>query len=194
MNLQKKSYTLFASIALFILIFCALVLQWMTFKPLRMFLPSLNNVTCINAHICVDDTTKTEKASELYLEAYNFVNSSIDKIENEPRVIFCSTKECSESFGVKRSLAGKTGVLGIVITHTGWDKKIVRHEMIHHLQIEKLGIAGIMFKPMWFKEGMAYYLSTESVPHKPWAKYRAKFESWYLSIDKKTLWDEARKL
>jgi hypothetical protein len=70
----------------------------------------------------------------------------------------------------------------------------VRHEMIHHLQKERLGLLkSWLVTPQWFTEGMAYALSNDPRPTlaEPWQGYRSRFEAWYRLIGKERLWDEA---
>jgi len=169
---------------------------WAFYKPVRVLAPEMNGVSCINDEICVEDIAKFEKASALYKKALIFVNSSVGEIANNPRTVFCSSESCFESFGFHSPAKAKTiGVYGIVVGPHGWNEFFMRHEMIHHLQTERLGVLVQWQSPKWFKEGMAYSLSEEPRKLKePWASYRVKFENWHRGTEKKSFWDKAKNL
>ena len=68
--------------------------------------------------------------------------------------------------------------------------------MIHHLQVEKLGMMTVWRDPKWFIEGMAYTLSEDSRPQlsEPFEQYHAQYKLWYKKVGNNRLWPEARKL
>ncbi len=103
---------------------------------------------------------------------------------------------CFRSFGFDKASASTVGKSGIVLGPQGWTAYYVRHELIHHLQAERLGVLARWLGPEWFMEGMAYSLSED--PRRPlagpWQGHRSKFEQWYRKVGKERLWDEARKL
>jgi len=169
---------------------------WFFFKPVRVLLPELNSVTCITNNICVENLSKKEDAKLLYEKSLNFINNYIGVIESHPRIIFCSSISCFKSFGFHLPAKAKTiGNFGIVIGPKGWSEIFMRHEMIHYLQVEKLGLYSYVRAPLWFKEGMAYSLSNDKRElKKPWSEYRKKFRLWYNKIDKHNLWSEAGNL
>jgi hypothetical protein len=172
------------------------LVAWAFFKPVRILAPETAGVTCVNERICIDDPSRLVEASALYQSAFQFVASSIGEIERPPRVVFCTTEICNESFGFKAA-ANTIGTFGIVISPRAWKPYYLRHEMIHHLQKERLGnIKGWLVTPNWFIEGMAYYLSEDPRPAlpEPWQEYRAHFNSWYRQVGKEQLWTEAAKL
>lgn len=172
------------------------VVAWALYKPMRVLSPELNGITCINKEICIEEKEKTNKATSLYNNALSYVNSSVGQIKKNPRVTFCSSELCYQSFGFRAPAKATTvGISGIVISPRGWNMHFMRHEMIHHLQSERLGVVQQYLKPEWFKEGMAYSLSQE--PRKltePWNTYQIKFESWLANINNKSFWEEAEKL
>src|SRR5205814_1105649 len=103
----------------------------------------------------------------------------------EPRAVFCSTKACSESFGFTSQNAYTVATVGVVISNRGWKPYFVRHELIHHLQNERLGsLRTWLLKPVWFREGMAYSLSRD--PRRPLPGplqgYRSEFETWFKRV------------
>ena len=170
--------------------------SWAFYKPVRVLAPELNGVTCVGDVICMEDATRFEEASTLYAEAFAFVNATVDVMEQRPRAIFCSTQDCFQSFGFNRAAARTVGVSGIVIGPRGWKPRFMRHEMIHHLQAERLGVYEQWRSPEWFSEGMAYALSGD--PRRslsePWQGYRSQFGAWFKLVGREGLWEEAAKL
>ena len=73
----------------------------------------------------------------------------------------------------------------------------MRHELIHHLQNERLGsLRTWLLKPDWFREGMAYSLSEDPrqpLPE-PLQSYRARFETWFKQVGRSNIWTEAEHL
>ena len=172
------------------------IASWALYKPMRVLSPELNGITCINDNICIEDSKKINEASLLYKNALLFVNSYVSKIKNNPRITFCSSEKCYNSFGFHAPAKATTvGVSGIVISPRGWNKHFLQHEIIHHLQSEKLGVMKQFLSPEWFKEGMAYSFSKDTRKLKePWENYKIKFNNWYNEINKDKLWEHAEKL
>lgn len=52
-----------------------------------------------------------------------------DKRRKQPRIIFCSTDACFQSFGFKKQAGATIGIFGIVISPRAWKPYYVRHEM-----------------------------------------------------------------
>jgi hypothetical protein len=158
--------------------------------------PQWNGVSCVTEQICIESAEKVVEATALYDAAVGFVNESVGKVERNPRVTFCSSAECFSGFGFRAPAKAKTvGLAGIVVGPDGWESHILRHEIIHHLQSERLGIIGQWRSPYWFKEGMAYSLSKD--PRnltEPLASYRETFRKWYLQVGKEQLWEAAKDL
>ena len=172
------------------------VTGWAFYKPVRVLAPELNGVTCVTDAICTEDMARHEEASALYEKALTYVNAAVGAIEEPPRAIFCATQDCFESFGFDRAAAHTVGVSGIVIGPRGWKSHYMRHEMIHHLQAERLGVFQQWRSPDWFKEGMAYAMSHDPRPvlSEPWQGYRSQFEEWLQSVGRERLWVEAAQL
>lgn len=170
---------------------------WAIYKPVRVFAPELvSGITCESATICLDDTSRYAEAVKLYDEAIQFVISSVGEIKKKPRIIFCATESCFNAFGFNKASAHAVGTSGIVISPRAWKYYYIRHEIIHHLQAEKMGVISQWRSPAWFTEGMAYSLSqdprkTLSRPHQ---EYREKFAQWYETIGNERLWEVSRKL
>lgn len=173
------------------------ILTWFAFKPVRVLAPQLAGVKCTEANICVDDLQKLELATTLRDEAVQFVEAKIDRLADAPKFVFCSSPMCAQSFGFTTNAAYHVGTFGIVIGPRGWQPHFVRHELIHHLQMEKIGsLHALIFTPAWFIEGMAYSLSED--PRRPLPQpledWRAQFERWFPSVADRDLWTEARTL
>jgi hypothetical protein len=170
---------------------------WLLFKPVRVLAPQLvSGISCVTETICMEDSGRYDEADRLYSDALSFLETSVAPFEEWPRVIFCSTQTCFESYGFSKSSAHAVGDYGIVIGPQGWTPRYLRHEMIHHLQAERLGVYKQWRSPDWFIEGMAYSLSEDPRQNlaEPWQQYRARFEEWYQQVGKERLWHEAENL
>jgi hypothetical protein len=169
---------------------------WAFIKPVRVLAPELAGVTC-RGKVCVDDLSRIADATGLYEEAVGFVQLNVGELQTLPHAVFCSSQACSKSFGFTSAQAYNFGTVGIVISHRGWHPFFVRHELIHHLQNEHLGsLRTWLFKPAWFREGMAYSLSQD--PRRPLPEplqgYRSEFDVWFKQVGKSELWREAERL
>ncbi len=122
--------------------------------------------------------------------------SAVGPFDENPRVIFCTTEACFQSFGFNRSSAKAVGKSGIVVSPRGWKAHYLRHEMIHHRKAEELGVFASLLDPEGLIEGMSYSLSED--PRQslsdPWQRYKVKFDTWFREIGKDRLWNEAGKL
>jgi len=170
---------------------------WALFEPIRVLAPKLvADVSCPTATVCIDDIVRYKEAADLYNDTLHFVESSVASVKTPPRVVFCTTESCFQSFGFDKASAGTVGTYGIVISPRGWRQHYLCHEMIHHIQFERLGIYKQWRSPEWFKEGMAYSLSGDprQVLAEPWQQYRARFEDWYRAVGKSKLWEAAQSL
>jgi hypothetical protein len=183
-----------AAIILVVLFVTGLAAIWFLYKPLRVVAPELeSNVHCMNPNICIDDVLKYQEALNLYEDAFHFVEKSIGPFKDNPRVVFCSSRECENSFGLP-STSLDLWKWGIIIGPRGWLDYYVRHEMIHHRQSEELGFS--FLRPKWLIEGMAYSLSGD--PRQPlsdpWEKYRTQFEEWVQKVGKEDIWKKAKNI
>lgn len=172
------------------------LIAWFVVKPVRVFAPGLAGVTCVSPSVCIDDTARLQEAAALYAEGMVFVPGTLGAIEGTPRMIFCASQACADSFGLGARSAVTLGTLGTVIGPRAWKPFYVRHELIHYAQAERLGTLSLLLKPQWFVEGMAYALSQD--PRAPLAEpfegHRRRFLAWYGSVDKQALWQAARAL
>jgi len=183
------------------LIFGAILLvvplaAWALVKPLRVLAPQLEGLTC-DEWVCVDDTSKRTEATRLYRDALTVVQASVGALHSVPRAVFCATPACSDKFGFTAALAYDVGTFAVVISHRGWRPYLIRHELIHHLQNERLGwLRARLLEPEWWTEGMAYSLSRD--PRKPLPEplegYRSQFETWFKQVGTASLWAEAERL
>ena len=180
----------------FVALLAVPVAAWAFIKPVRVLAPEFAGVKC-HGKICVDDPARLTEATALYDEAVRFVQLDIGELRTIPRAVFCSTQACSRSFGSTSRIAYNVGTFAVVISHRGWKPHFVRHELIHHLQSERLGsLRNWLFKPAWFREGMAYSMSED--PRRPLPEplqgYRSQFEIWIQRVGKAQLWSEAEQL
>jgi len=174
---------------------CAPVVTLAYMRPAKIF-ETFMGVCCTGGEICTDDPSRYREAAELYDGALAFVAASIGPLQKRPLVVFCASERCFQSFGFRNASAESIGRFCIVVSPRGWKPFYVRHEMIHRLQTQELGLTTMWLAPRWFVEGMAYSLSEDPRPElaEPFQQYRSQFESWYLGSGKKRLWAEARKL
>jgi len=172
------------------------VATWAFIKPVRVVAPELAGIPCSSEFICTDDVSRYQEAAAIYDEALHFVDSAVGSIEKKPHVTFCSTEACFQSFGLGKRSAATIGNFGIVISPRAWQPYYVRHEMIHHLQNERLGMLKVWRDPQWFIEGMAYSLSEDPRPKlsEPFEQYRSQFKEWYKQAGKEELWSKASSL
>jgi hypothetical protein len=169
---------------------------WAFVKPVRVLAPELEGVSC-EQRICVDDPARRAEAVKLYQDALRSVEASLGALDARPLAVFCSTRPCAEKFGFKGQNAYNFGSYAIVIGDRGWQPYFLRHELIHQVQNRRLGSLRMwLFKPVWFREGMAYSLSGD--PRKPLPEplqgYRSAFETWYRQVGPERLWAEAERL
>ena len=181
---------------LFLGLLVAPLAAWAIVKPVRVLAPELAGVTCVEK-VCVDDLSRLPEAQQLTREAVEFVQLNVGQLQEVPRTVFCSSKACSKSFGFSYDGAYNVATVGLVISYRGWHPYFVRHELIHHLQNERLGsLRAWLLKPNWFKEGMAYSLSQD--PRHPLPKtlegYRTSYEAWAKEVGAARIWAEAEKL
>lgn len=177
-------------------VFCIPVAVWAFYKPVRVVTPNLMGLSCMNDAICTDAPSRLAEAAGLYTAALKYVEASIGSVEAQPRVVFCSTIECGERFGLGNRSALTLGTLGSVIGADAWKPYYVRHEMIHYVQSERLGMLKAWREPKWFSEGMAYALSGDprSRLKEPFEQYRTEFLQWYGTVGKQRLWQAAQNL
>jgi len=172
------------------------IAAWAFIKPVRVLAPALAGVEC-HGNVCVDDPSRMVEATTLYVEALQFVQTNVGELQTLPRAIFCSAPACSKRFGFTSADAYNFGTTAVVISHCGWTPYFVRHELIRHLQNERLGsLRAWLFKPTWFREGMAYSMSQDPrwpLPE-PLQTYRSQFEAWFKRVGSSRLWSEAEQL
>jgi hypothetical protein len=182
-----------------IVIFLALaipVAAWFFYKPVRVLFPELAGVVCVNKYICIEDIDKLDVAEKLYQDARNYVQAEISSFDVPPTFVFCKTQSCFEGFGFNKASAQSVATAAVVVGPRGWRPHVMKHEMIHHIQNEKLGMIRFLSMPPWFVEGMAYRLSQDprEILTEPWESYKNTFDEWYETIDPESFWQEAEKL
>ena len=192
MRLKARHFKLLAALALIL----APIAFWALFKPVRLLVPGLAGVTCQDSRVCTDAPERAGEAAALVEEAVMFVRQVAGNVESRPRAVFCSSDRCAAFFGLGRSSAKTTGPFGTVYGPHAWKDYYVRHELLHHLQNERLGMYRFHRGPEWFIEGMAYALSGDprAILSEPFQSYRHQFNVWYGNVDRNRLWQEAAKL
>ncbi|GAB3663816.1 hypothetical protein [Ramlibacter alkalitolerans] len=173
------------------------LLAWAVFKPVRVLVPQWAGVECYSSGVCTDDASFAAEAARLKTEAVAFVQQKLGRIERVPRVIFCASAACEASFGFGANASYNVGTSGAVVSRRGRHDYYLRHELIHHVQAERLGAARLwLATPTWFIEGMAYSIS-EDPRHplaEPFESFRAQYENWASQQAHGDLWSRAREL
>jgi len=166
---------------------------WFFVKPVRLIAPELVGVKCFDGGVCLENEADYEKAKKLRLEAIEFLNKKLGSFENQPKIIFCSTWECASKFGLGKRSAVTLGAYGSAISPRAWKPHYVRHELIHQLQAQELGVIKCLLLPSWLIEGMAYSQSHDPRQplNQPWEGYRSQFDNWLVSIESSSVWFEA---
>ena len=172
------------------------LVAWFAVKPVRVLAPELAGVSCLSASICIDNTDRLQEAAGLYAEGMSFVPGALGAIEGKPRLIFCASQACADSFGLGARSAVTLATFGTVIGPRAWKPYYVRHELIHYLQAERLGALSLLLKPSWFVEGMAYTLSQDprAPLAEPFESHRKRFLAWHAALAKQTVWQAAEGL
>jgi len=172
------------------------LIAWFAVKPVRVVAPGLTGIYCPNTSVCVDDASRLVQAAGLYAEGVAFVPDLLGPFKGKPRVIFCASQACAETFGLGARAAVTVGTWGTVIGPRAWEAYFVRHELIHYAQAERIGTLRLLFKPQWFVEGMAYSLSQDPREPltEPYESQRRRFRAWYATVGNQALWQAARDL
>ena len=170
---------------------------WALWKPIRALAPEWAGVQCYWEDVCTDDPSRVSEARALRAEAMSFVRDWAGNFEAQPRFIFCTTGTCEKTFGFKGNAAYSVGARALVVAAHGWKTYYVRHELIHCVQVERIGgFRMLLHTPTWLIEGMAYSASQD--PRRPllepWESHRRQYESWAETVVAKELWSKAAAL
>lgn len=166
---------------------------WFIVKPVRVVAPEVVGMICPQPFLCVDAAASEPQARALYDEARAFVDHRVGVLAEQPRVVFCSSEDCANRFGLGDRSAVTFGTLGTVIGPRAWKPYYVRHELIHHLQGQRFGVLRRLLMPSWLIEGLAYALSDDPRPTlaEPWQAHRTRFTDWLARIGPERMWQEA---
>lgn len=177
---------LYGFVALALLMLATLI--W--FKPIRVvFAHHLSLLHCED-HICVDDAKTEPLAKTLYNRSLQETQDKVGAFHQQPTMVFCSTLECANTFGMGKAAAKAVGNLGLLVAPRGWKDFYITHELIHHRQAEEWGNIAMLTKPKWLVEGMAYSLSDDPRPtlSKPFQQWRAQFKLWHQQNPNPNIW------
>lgn len=157
-------------------------------NPLRVFLPQMYGLTC-DSGLCAEDRQQLVRAQALVAPATTEVRERLGAF-NLPTVIFCSSQDCYDRFGRRSSTSVSFGGTAVLIGPRGWAPHYLRHELIHIVQFQRLGLIRAWRAPAWLWEGMAYSLSGD--PRRPLPgeleALRIAFERWYHQETGEVLW------
>lgn len=127
----------------------------------------------------------------------DFVRAWAGNVKAAPRVVFCTSAACDQAFGFKANAAYNVGARAVVVSSRGWQAYYLRHELIHCVQVERIGGFRMLLQtPAWLIEGMAYSASED--PRRPlaepWERYRREYEDWAKDVPPHELWSRAAAL
>jgi hypothetical protein len=166
------------------------------FPPARRLFPSIAGLDCDARGVCAESAQDLHRAQLLYDDAKQFVQVRLGPLDRGPHTIFCQSERCASYFGLSTSKAQTTGPFGTVIGPDAWVSYLVRHELIHQVQNERMGMFRLSPGPAWLLEGMAYSLSDDPRADlgPPWQEQRARFDTWFAAIGSANLWTAAKAL
>ena len=76
------------------------LLAWFAVKPVRVVAPTVAGLICPAKFVCVEAAEKLPEATALYEDAVMFARKQVGPLQGNPSVVFCSTKACTENFGL----------------------------------------------------------------------------------------------
>ena len=175
-------------------VLAAPIATWALWKPIRALAPELAGVECYEGGVCTDAPARVEEARKLREDSLRFVAQKAGTFQAAPTMIFCSTAQCEKSFGFRGNAAYNLGASRLVVSSRGWLPFYISHELIHCVQVERIGgFRMLLHTPTWLIEGMAYSLSED--PRRPltepWETYRQQFEVWAIQGPPEELWQRA---
>lgn len=181
-NLNLKKWIIFVVAILTIVV---LISAFAFYKPIRVIIPEVFGITCQYKNLCVEDSSQLAEAKKLVERSKTNLKTNWGLFIGDPKVIFCSSNKCKETFGLSRAAGFNVGTFGIVITPRGWTDYYVSHELIHFWQAYNFGSYVLISGDSWVIEGMAYALSGDPREElsEPFQSYRSKYLSWLKSID-----------
>lgn len=150
------------------------------YKPVRLLLPEAFGVEC-ERRVCIDDLAQWNAAVTLLAIAKHHLEIPQGLSVDEPKIVFCRTKRCEQTFGLAQRASYTFGTIGIAIAARGWKEHYVAHELIHYWQAENFGSLVLINGEPWLIEGMAYALSNDprTKLHEPFEAYRKRFNDWH---------------
>ena len=170
-------------------------ITWATFKPVRILAPTLNDVTCVG-RVCVQETSKLALAQRLQNNAIEAVGQKLLPLEQAPLTVFCSTRQCYQSFGGGMERGAAILNWDVILPPESWVAHIVEHEYIHMLQAQQLGLLGREKTPLWFKEGMPFLISAPPAYDLPAYALPlvAQYQAWEQREGRRNAWRKAKDL
>ena len=187
---MKSRRTLKLTILALVLVAPALV--WTSYRPVRIFAPTLNGMIC-SERVCVEDAAQLGPALKLQREAVAEVGRKLVPLERPPLTVFCSSRECYRSFGGGMERGATLFNWGVILPPESWVPHIVQHEYIHMLQAQELGLSGRQQTPAWFKEGMPFFVSEPPAYELPAYAHPlvARYRAWERKVGRRNVWRAA---
>lgn len=151
----------------------------------RALTPALFNVPSIEDSIYTDAPERREEFLTLLKEARSRSEAFFGPLQRSPRIIFCTTERCADTFGLK-PLGITYGRHLILLGPKGVNEMILTHELAHVQLHSSLGVQDIFTPriPAWFNEGLASYLANDPrlTTYEPsearWITQAQSFRDW----------------
>jgi hypothetical protein len=168
---------------------------WAFAKPARLLAPQWLGHACRDG-VCVEDAGRLDEALALYDAALADVGAKLGAFDGRPRLVFCTTRRCYESFGGGAERAITYPRLGSLVAPDAWAPHFVRHELIHARQAQEMGVVRMLRAPAWFREGMAYSLSEPPAGDMPaqFLAWRDEYQAWAAARPQGAPWSAAHDL
>lgn len=166
---------------------------WWLVKPVRLLIPSANNVIC-QGNVCVDDETALPVAKQLYFASVKQMAAQGIDYDLPAKFVYCRSKACYTAFGGGNERAMSYPYLGTVIAPESWQTYISTHEMVHRVQFNQLGAIKTLSLPDWIIEGMAYQFSgapKSDIPEHYYSKIE-RFKNWSPKADLRAAIESAK--
>ncbi len=156
--------------------------------PLRLAAPSLFGLHCVE-RVCTELEEDLAAAQGLVAKAAADVRAQTGLAIPQLNAALCRSDDCYRRFGGGDERAISYPFLGMAIAGHSWQDYIIRHELIHWLQFQHFGAIETMSHPIWFREGMAYALSSApdwDIPD-AFKTWMAQYRDWQAGRPDNTL-------
>jgi hypothetical protein len=160
--------------------------------PQRMIAPSWFGLSEVAPNVFSDDPSKAKQQLAFIDQSNQTVSAFFGDLQSTPRIIFCTTMKCEQTFGKNGSVAVAYGWHFIHIPPRAFidpivGQVLVTHEHVHIELVKRWGWTALYDEkiPSWFNEGLASLLSQDSrirynhnQAERGWIKQSTSFWEW----------------